>query len=209
MHPLSPTTPPTTPSKPPVPVQATLETVTKWKSGGTSSSAKYSRDDQSRTRVEHGDMVNIHDPAKGQSFTLHPPTKTAFPGAPQAPGAPGMPSAPSAPSSGPKIPGMPQFKAPEFKETKDLGDKTIDGHAVSGKQFTAQTPGKPPMTQEVWTSKDMQLPLHSTTTDHSTGMTSVTQMKNVTPNAKHDPGMFQVPAGFKMVQPPKPPSMPK
>jgi len=197
--------PPPTPPKPPVPVQATLETATKWKSGGTSSTAKYFRDEQSRTRVEQGDMVNIHDPGKGQSFTLHPPTKTAFPSAPPAPG---MPSAPSAPSA-PKIPGMPQFKAPEFKETKDLGQKTIDGHPVSGKQFTAQTPDKPPMTQEVWTSKDMQLPLHSTTTDHSTGMTSVTQMKNVTPNAKLDPKMFQVPAGFKMVQPPKPPSIPK
>jgi hypothetical protein len=189
------------PPKNPVPVQATLETVTKWKSGGASSTAKYSRDDQSRTRVEQGDMVNIHDPAKGQSFTLHPPTKTAIPGAPQAPSAPGMPSAPAAP----KVPGMPQFKMPEFKETKDLGEKTIDGHKVSGKEFTAQTPGKPPMTQEVWTSKDMQLPLHSTTTDHSTGTTSVTQMKNVKPNAKLDPGMFKVPPGFKMVQPPKPP----
>jgi hypothetical protein len=188
-----------------VPVQATMETVTKWKSGGTTSTATYSRDDQSRTRVEQGGMVNINDPVKGQSFTLHPQTKTAIPGAPQAPQTPSAPGMPSAP----KIPGMPQFKMPESKETADLGEKTIDGHQASGKQFTAQAPGKPPMTQEVWTSKDMQLPLHTTTTDHSTGMTSTTQMKNITPNAKLDPKMFQVPADFKTIQPPKPPSMPK
>lgn len=194
-----------TPPKPVVPIQATLETATKWKSGGASSSAKYSRDDQSRTRIEHGDMVSVHDPVKGESFMLHPPTKTAIPGAPSAPAAPSMPSAPSAP----KAPGLPQFKPPEFKETADLGEKTIDGHKVSGKQFTTQTPGKPPVTQEVWTSKDMQLPLHSTTTDHATGRTSVTQMKNISPGAKLDPAMFKVPPGFKMAKPPEPPTLPK
>jgi hypothetical protein len=193
-----------------MPLQANMETVTKWKTGSASSTGSYSRDDQSRTRVEQGGMVNIHDPVKAQSFTLHPPTKIAIPGAPPAPAAPAAPSAPSAPAApaAPKVPGMPQFKAPEFKETADLGQKTIDGHQVSGKQFTAQAPGKPPMTQEVWTSKDMQLPLHTTTTDHATGMTSVTQMKNITPNAKLDPKMFQVPPGFKTIQLPKPPSPP-
>jgi len=33
-------------------------------------------------------------------------------------------------------------------------------------------------------------------------------MKNITPNAKLDPKMFQVPPGFKTIQPPKPPSVP-
>src|SRR5271170_4969577 len=100
-----------TPPKPPMPLQATMETATKWKSGGTSSTATFSRDDQSRTRVDQGGMSSVHDPVQGQSFILHPQTKLAIPGAPQPPSAPGAPPPPAAPAA-PKIPGMPQFKTP-------------------------------------------------------------------------------------------------
>src|SRR5450755_1134364 len=91
-----------TPPVPKVPpVQADMETVCNHGgSGPVTSSAKFFRDEQSRTRVEHGDMVTIDDPVKGESYVLDMPKKLAIPSAPK----PSMPAMPAAPA----MPGMPK-----------------------------------------------------------------------------------------------------
>jgi hypothetical protein len=207
-----------------------METATKWPSGGTSSTATFMRDEKSRTRVDQGGISSINDPVSGKSFLLSPANKIAIPGQPAPPAMPGVPAKPSTPSQ-PSVamPGMPQPT-----QTADLGKKVINGIPVEGKQFSIpsapaapaapgkpatpaapSTPGmptapampKPPLTAEVWTSSDLKLPIHSTVTDPSTGMTTVTQMKNVQSGAKIDPSKFQIPADYKIVAP-KAPAVP-
>lgn len=199
-------------------VQATLETTSQWKSMTKTSVATYFRDEQSRTRVEHGDMASIHDPATGQCFLLNPAKKIAIPGAPKipsmsVPGAPKLPGVPQLPGA-PQAPGAPQLpgaSTPQMTETGSLGEKTIDGMKVSGKQFSASIPGKPQaLAGETWTSKDLKLPIQTTVTDPSTGAVTKTQLKNIQPGVKLDPGMFKVPPGFKITAPATPaPSLPK
>jgi|GEM_PF-2425629 hypothetical protein len=196
------------------PIQAILESQTRCKSFTRVSTMQFFRDEQSRTRVEQSGLASIHDPISGQSYTLDPAKKLAFPGAPKVPGM-AFPKIPAVPGvTLPQMPGMripqapgalPQAPQPP-KEIADLGQKTIDGIKVSGKQLAFTVPGKPqPLMGEVWTSKDLQLPIHSTVTDPATGCVMQTQMKNVQSGVKLDPGMFKVPADFKIAAPPASP----
>ncbi|MGH9558084.1 MAG: hypothetical protein ACRD30_02520 [Bryobacteraceae bacterium] len=185
---------PKLPEKDLVPIHATMESETQWPSGSRSSSAQYFRDEKGRTRIEHGDLASIHDPVAGKSFILHKPNKIALPGAPKIPEF-HLPDKPEMP----KLPGheMPQAPHPE-----DLGEKTIEGFKATGKKFSFPQPGKPqPLTHELWHSKDLQLPLHSTVTDPSTKTITSMRMKQISPGAKLDPAMFQVPHDFKSIVP--------
>jgi hypothetical protein len=186
----------TTPPKDLAPVQATMETVMKSAKGSVSSAARYFRDEKARTRIEHGDLASIDDPVTGKSFLLNLPNKVAIPGAPKPP----QMQLPQAPALTPLQAGG---KPPDMKETADLGEKFIDGIKARGKRYTLPTPGKPePMTAEVWTAHDLALPMHSSITDPSTGTTTITQMKQVTPGVKLDPKMFEIPKEFSLVAPP-------
>ena len=72
-----------------------METVTNHGgSGPVTTSAKFFRDEKSRTRIEHGDMVSIDDPVKGESHILNVPQKLAIPTTPKPP-SPAMPAAPA------------------------------------------------------------------------------------------------------------------
>ena len=64
-------------------------------------------------------------------------------------------------------------------------------------------------TSDVWTSKELQLPVRSSVTDPKTGTGCTTDMKNIKPGAV-DPGMFKIPPDFKIAPPPLPavPKMP-
>jgi hypothetical protein len=168
-------------------------------------------------------MVTIDDPVKGESHVLNVPQKIAIPTTPK-PAAPAMPAAPAAPGmpQAPTAPAAP--KPPQMQEIADLGEKTINGYKVQGKRFAMPgapkmpaapampaAPGAPPPpatpqmpTSDVWTSPELKLPIQSSVTDPKTGNTSVTEMKNIKPGAKLDPGMFKVPADFKIVPPASP-----
>jgi hypothetical protein len=215
-------------------IQATLVSQTQCKLMTRATTALFFRDELSRTRVEQGGLASIHDPASGQSFTLDPVKKIAIPGMPKIPGLP-LPQLPKIPGVNlpkvpgltlPKIPGLalpkipgvqiPGVQAPQVsgvqvpqppKETANLGEMTIDGIKVSGKQLSIPVPGKlESMLGEVWTSKDLKLPIQSKMTDPSTGCVMTTQMKNVQSGMKLDPTMFQVPSDFKIVAPKIPPA---
>ncbi|HUA85463.1 MAG TPA: hypothetical protein VMB85_16485 [Bryobacteraceae bacterium] len=206
-------------------IQAILESQTQCKSFTRATTAQFFRDELSRTRLEQGGLASIHDPVSNQSFTLDPAKKIAIPGVPKIPGMalpampklPGvtLPSAPKIPGvTLPKLPGVtlpqvPGAQIPKPTQIADLGEKSIDGIKVSGKQFSIPVVGKSlPLANEVWTSKDLKLPIQSTVTDPSTGCVMKTQMKNVQPGVNLDPKMFQVPPDFKVV-PPKIPAAPQ
>jgi hypothetical protein len=183
-------------------VQADMQTVCQGGGGTVTSAARFFRDEQGRTRVEHGDIASIHDPVKGHSFVLNLPQKIAMQ-APAQPPIPALPSMPSMPAR-PDLP-TPQFKPPQMQETADLGEKLINGIRAQGKQFTMPAmpalpgmpkPPKPPVT-EIWTAPDLKLPIQSTVTNPATGTTCVTEMKNIQP-AKLEPAMFQVPPDFRI-----------
>jgi hypothetical protein len=236
-----------------VPVQADMETVCNHGTGPVTSSAKFFRDEKSRTRVEHGDMVSIDDPVKGESYVLDMPKKIAIPSAPK-PALPAMPAAPAMPGM-PKPPTAPAApKPPQMQEIADLGEKMINGFKAQGKRYAMppapampgapQMPGAPKVpgapaapgapavpaapavpgapampgapaapaapgmpqmpTSEVWTSPELKLPIQSSVIDPKTGAKCVTEMKNIKPGAKLDPGMFKVPPDFKIAPPPAP-----
>ena len=64
-------------------------------------------------------------------------------------------------------------------------------------------------TSDVWTSKELKLPIQSSVTDPKTGNTSVTEMKNIQTGAKLDPSLFKVPPDFKIAPPAvQPPASP-
>lgn len=171
-----------------VPVQATMETLMKSKQGAVGSTAKFFRDDKGRTRIEHGDLAAIADPVGGRSFLLNLPNKVVIPRAPTPPQLAGMPAAPVQ-SAG---------QAPEMKETADLGERVIEGVRAYGKRYTLPTPGKPePVTAEIWTSRELQLPVHSSVADPSTGTLTTTAMKNIVSGARLDPALFDIPKDFK------------
>ena len=125
-----------------------METVSSHGTGSVTTSAKFFRDEKSRTRVEHGDMVSIDDPVKGESYILNMPQKLAIPGAPK-PAAPAMPAAPALPGmpKPPAAPGAP--KPPQMQEIADLGEKTINGFKTQGKRYAMPPapamPGAPQM----------------------------------------------------------------
>src|ERR1044071_2819803 len=86
-----------------VPLQADMETVCNQGPQDrqpVTSSAKFARDEDGRTRVDHGDTATINDPVKGESFVLDKPKKLAIP-SPAPPAMPGMPAMPA-------MPGMPK-----------------------------------------------------------------------------------------------------
>ncbi len=170
-------------------MQATLETQMNSGHGALSSTAKFFRDGKGRTRIEHGDLASVSDPVQGRSFLLNLANKIAIPGAPGPPQIPGFP---------PVSPAAPAVKAPEMKETAGLGEKVIEGVKAQGKRYTLPAPGRPqPVTAEIWTSHDLQLPLHSSVVDPATGTTTLTAMKNIASGAKLDPALFEIPKNFK------------
>src|SRR5436190_22926398 len=120
MHP-APPKPPAPPSPPKlVPLQADMETVNTFGKEPVTTTAKYSRDEDGRTRVDHGDTAMISDPVKDEHFILDKPKKIAIPAAPTPPAMPPPPEMPGMPKP-PAPPAAP--KPPEMPQTADLGEQ--------------------------------------------------------------------------------------
>ena len=219
--------PPVPKPKKVVPVSADMVTTSEYPQGQVSSTAKFFRDEDSRTRVEQGDTAVINDPIKGESYVLKMPEKIAIPGKPAPPSMPAVPKPelPKLELPKPEVPKfeMPQVKPPELPEAADLGEKVINGMKVQGKRFTMPKPPElpkppeapkppaipsPPAVAEVWTSPELKLPIQSSMVDPKSGAKSVTEMKNIKPGVKLDPSLFEVPKDFKIAPPVKPPAIP-
>lgn len=184
------------------------------------SASQMLRSSAGQTRVDAGATSVITDPKAAQTIVLNHATKEAsiLP----IPAAPGLPGAPSA-----SLPGMPGVTPPTSpSQMVDLGKSVINGHAVTGKQFTFPAPpgapsgspsapgapalpgmpAAPPHTvMEVWSSASLLLPVLTKVTGPFGQQISQCQ---VAPSAEPHPSTFQIPSGYKLTAPPVP-ALPK
>ncbi len=139
--PPTPPTPPSAPAPPPPPAPPAASSCTTTMqlaqpgAAPQQSASQMLRSSAGQTRVDTGNTSVITDPKAAQTIILNHVTKEAsvlpIPAAPGLPGAPsfsppGMPAPPTSPS-----------------QVLDLGKSVINGHAVTGKQFTFPTPTPP------------------------------------------------------------------
>jgi hypothetical protein len=132
---------PPTPPTPPPPASSSCTTTMQLAQPGAppqQSASQMLRSSAGQTRVDTGDTSIITDPKAAKTIILNHATKEAteipIPPAPTAPGAPSL-----------SAPGMPGGVAPPTSPSQvvDLGKSVINGHAVTGKQFTFPTPSAP------------------------------------------------------------------
>jgi hypothetical protein len=132
---------------------------------------------------------------EGRRYTIQPPPMPKIPGMPQTPGMPGAPQIPGAPQTPgmpgvPQVPGMPQAAGiPKIPGVPNIpGMPKIPAAALPKPQL--------PSIAEVWTAPKLQLPMASKITGGFGQQT--TMCRNVMPG-EPNPGVFQIPAGYKVV----------
>ncbi len=167
----------------------------------TSAEIKLYRDTQGRVRTEMTrtrkdgqtkTFISIFDPVAGFEARLNPDKSTA--------------EKHSLPAQSGGERRMPQPPAGEQKPqiaTSDLGSKTIEGLAATGKQITVTIPpgemGNAEAIQtvrEAWTSTALKIPVLVTVTDPRFG-NSKTQLTSVT-QSEPDASLFQIPSNYKV-----------
>ena len=226
--PPTPPSAPTPPAPPAPPAASNCTTTMQLAQPGAApqqSASQMLRSSAGQTRIDAGDTSVITDPKAAQTILLNHVTKEAS--VLPIPAAPGLPGAPSI--SPPGMPGVPPPTSPS--QVVDLGKSVINGHAVTGKQFTfpapptAPTPpgapsapgapalpgmpAAPPHTvMEVWSSASLLLPVLTKVTGPFGQQVSQCQ---VAPAAEPHPSTFQIPSGYKLTPPPIPaaPTLPK
>ncbi|MGD0667453.1 MAG: hypothetical protein ABSB23_07820 [Bryobacteraceae bacterium] len=138
---------------------------------------------------------------EGKRYVIQPPPP--MPGTPKAPPPPGMP----------KPPQMPGMKAPQL--TGVPAPPKAPGVAGAPPPPTLTTPPKPqtPTTVDTWTSPSLHLPMATKMTG---SFGQITQMCHTAVPGEPHPAAFQIPPGYKVINPapkppapPKPPAMPK
>jgi len=152
----------------------------------------YWRDSAGRTRMERGSLVIIQDPAARKIATLDLQQKTAHRSTEQAAGQPAtMPSMSQAMGGGP---------------SQDLGTRTIEGMEARGSKITVVVPAGAignlhPIQQvsEVWLANGLALPLLLKTTDALNGE-HVQSLHSIVTGLETDPGLFQIPSDFKVIE---------
>ena len=140
---------------------------------------------------------------EGKRYVIQPPPPPQMPGMPKAPQLPGMPKAPQ----------MPGMKAPQMAGAP--APPKAPGVPGAPPPPTPAIPAKPqsPTTVEAWTSMSMRLPMATRMTGSFGQMTQMCHA--ATPGEPH-PSAFQIPPGYKVIQPkplhmpaaPKPPAPP-
>lgn len=149
------------------------------------------RDSSGRTRLEIGTSVTIYDPVAAVTLTLDAVKKTATRYTitrPQTSARTFQPSA-TLPSTG-----------------TSLGVKTIEGFECLGRQIVQVIPAGSSLgndraiekTTEIWTSQAAELPIQVTIADPLAG-TLTNNYKNIKVGGPIDPGFFQVPPGFAII----------
>jgi hypothetical protein len=182
----------------------TTETVQKLTDGNTiqrSDQANVYRDTLGRVRVEHSftprganatpvRMISIFDPVAGYSYMLDLSSKTAVKSAVM--NAPGIPHHGPPPSRNTST------------QTDNLGVQTVNGVLAAGTRSTQTIPAgaignaQPiQVVREAWISQDLKVPVMIKASDPRFGET-VMQLTNIV-RSDPDPSLFQVPAGFSVV----------
>jgi hypothetical protein len=161
-------------------------------------------------------LIAGHD-AEGKQYTIKPPEIPKF-DAPKGM----MPKAPNMPAA-PKAPGVPQMKAPAMPQQPGLPKLPslpqglqapkppgAPGASLGKPPALPQPPSPNPIqTVEVWTSTKLKVPMLTKIAGGPAPQTAVCKQLAAAEPPAH---FFQIPQGYKLIQPqppPKAPSLPK
>lgn len=124
---------------------------------------------------------------RGTEFTVPqlppPPQMPGMPGMPQVPGMPGMPQVPGM-AGMPQVPGMP----------------SVPGMPPAPGMPQVPQAQLPPIVSQSWMSEELGMELRNKS--EQPGMISAKRYFNVVKSPPLDPGLFQPPAGFRILTPP-------
>ena len=153
--------------------------------------SRFYRDSEGRTRTEEANLVTITDPVAGKTIHLFPTERTymeqSWAGAPPQQGR--MSSPPE----------------PLQKTETSLGSRSTEGWVTEGHRYEISRPGnKAAVTWEVtlWLSRDLQVPMSVEVNSPVNGPWSQ-RYANIAAGSEPERSMFQAPAGYEVaVQPP-------
>lgn len=155
--------------------------------------ARFYRDSEGRTRTEEANLVVITDPVAGKTIHLFPTERSymeqSWAGTP--------------PQEGRMGPAEPLQKT-----ESSLGSRSTEGWVTEGRRYTVSIskPGnKAPHTREVtvWLSQDLKIPMGVEIQDPVNGPWSQ-HYTNIAAGSKLDEALFQAPAGYVLVVQPPP-----
>ncbi|HET9712279.1 MAG TPA: hypothetical protein VFP64_10375 [Pyrinomonadaceae bacterium] len=161
---------------------------------------KYFRDGQGRVRREQAGLITITDPTTAHNFVLNPKSNLAT-----------RLLRPSTPPAGSPPTQQPQSNVmvtnQRSMERSSLGTRTIEGIAVSGKEFVSIIPANSRLGNrepievifEIWTSDELQLPLLTIVKDPLNG-DRTQRYVNIRKGVEPDPTLFRVPKGYNVVE---------
>ena len=170
-------------------------TVTRTNESGSlvTTTSRFYRDSQGRTRLDEGKLVTITDPVAATTTYLFPEERTYL-----------RQSWDAAEGEQERTSSADTLETTESSR----GYQSIEGWLTEGREFTIVIPAdsklgnKQPVTKRatIWFSKDLQLPVSLEVDDPNNGPSSH-RYANVVAGTEPHPALFQVPAGYQ-VQPP-------
>ena len=154
-------------------------------------------------------LIAGHD-AEGKQYTIKPPEVPKF-DAPKGV----LPKTPNMPAP-PKAPGVPQLKAPALSQPPGLPKPPSLPQGLQAPKPPGASLGKPPAlpqppspnpihTVEVWTSTKLKVPMLTKIAGGPSPQTAVCKQLVAAEPPAH---FFQIPQGYKVIQPPAPPKAP-
>ena len=151
--------------------------------------SRFYRDSEGRTRTEEANLVIITDPVAGKTIHLFPTERTYMEQSWDAPQQGRMSSPPE----------------PLQKTESSLGSRSTEGWVTEGRRYSISRPGgKAADTREVsvWLSQDLKIPMGIEIQDPVNGPWSQ-HYTNIAAGSEPDRALFQAPAGYvPVVQPP-------
>lgn len=159
------------------------------------------RDSQGRTRMETGRVVVINDPVAGVTYLLDTEKKIAHKTEHQK-----IRLQAAAPTSQ-ITKDLTSNAGRPSAETKELGERMIDGVLCEGKQVATEIPvnvrlgNRQPIKSkmEVWMAKDLHLPVLMMADNPLSGK-SIQRFKNIRRGVEPDPNLFRVPDGWQVLE---------
>lgn len=154
---------------------------------------RFIRDAHGRTRIEQDDRVFINDPVLKRIFVLVPAARTAY-------------KAASDPSAHSGIPAPQPGNESEMRLKAELGQRTIEGITVRGKEWVKTIPANSRLgndrpieqTFTVWYSEQLALAIRTTVHSPLFGVLE-TSFRNIQTGVEIDSSLFDVPADYKLV----------
>lgn len=153
--------------------------------------SRFYRDSEGRTRTEEASFVTITDPVAGKTIYLFPTERAYLEQSWDAPPAQqGRLSSPAEPLQ---------------KTESSLGSRSTEGWVTEGRRYSISRPGgKAAVTREmaVWLSRDLQILMDIEIQDSVNGPWSQ-HYTNIAAGSEPERALFQAPAGYEpVVQPP-------